>query len=187
MANRSRACAARSARSTASARRAAREDEPEIAGALRQRHQQLIRLRGDPHVVDAGDARAPPRARHAAIARRARGIGIIITPDARGSRDQPSGDSPSAWRSSSSSSENGIVRLVSGSRRLDRDLLEPQRARAQAADRARGDFEDEHAAVVDAALGVDRAVLQADGRGRRARPLRRSALPTSAGTDDGVT
>src|SRR5260221_9281247 len=33
----------------------AREDEPEIARAFRQRHQQLIRLRGDLDVFDAGD------------------------------------------------------------------------------------------------------------------------------------
>ena len=34
---------------------AAREDESQIAAPLRQRHEQRVRLRRDPHLVDAGD------------------------------------------------------------------------------------------------------------------------------------
>ena len=46
--------------------------------------------------------------------------------------------------------------------------LKAEGARAQAADRARGDFEDKDAVRVDAALGVDRTVMEAQ-RSRRAR------------------
>ena len=47
---------------------------------------------------------------------------------------------------------------------------EPQGARAEAANRPRRDFEDEHPARVDPALGMDRPVMQADGARRAARP-----------------
>ena len=84
-----------------------------------------------------------------------------MTPEAGASRRQSSGDSPSACRSSSSSSE---IRSAAGFRPL---LLKPERAGAQAADRPGRDLEDEDAPIVDAALGVNRAMREAD-RGRRA-------------------
>ncbi len=164
------------------ARRAAREDEAEIARALGQRHQQLVRLRGDPHVVDAVDARARPRRRRRRGSTPRRGIGIIITPDARASRDQPSDDSPSACRSSSSSSE---MRRVAGRRPL---RLEPQRARAQAADRPRGHFEDEHAAASltrhSAWIGPCR---RPSARGRARDGVDDARRCTAVGRGDGVT
>ena len=82
MANASRACAARSACSTAGDASRAREDESEIAGAFGQRHEQLIRLRGDPDVVDVRHVARRRRRRRRARKMPRRGIGIIITPDA---------------------------------------------------------------------------------------------------------
>ena len=61
---------------------AAREDEAQIAGAFRQRHEQLVGLGGDRDVVDAGDRRAsstPDTPRYTPRA----GIGIIMTPEAQ--------------------------------------------------------------------------------------------------------
>lgn len=110
-----------------------------------------------------------------------------MTPEARGSRDQPSGASPRACRSSNSSSENAARTPFSGSSTTEgitlfRGLFKPQRAAAEAADWTRRHFEDEHVRLlrarlrragrsgrrVHAALGVNRSVPQADGRGRRA-------------------
>ncbi len=83
MVNTSRACASRRALLDVAGARAAREDEPQIARAFGQRHQQLVGLRRDPDLVDAGDPRAPrPRRRRARYTPR-RGIGIIMTPEAR--------------------------------------------------------------------------------------------------------
>ncbi len=75
-------CAARSALLARGRRRAPREDEPQVAVPLRQRHEQRVRLGRDPHVLDA---RHRPRRLHAVDPAKTprRGIGIIITPTPR--------------------------------------------------------------------------------------------------------
>ena len=123
---------------TATTPRRAREDEAEIAGALRQRHQQLIRLRRDPDVVDVRHPRAAsrPSTRREHAAPRDRNHH-----DAGGARLA----APGRRRLRPARAAAAAPRAEIGARdRRSRDD-EAQRARAQAADRPRGDFEDEHA------------------------------------------
>ena len=89
-----------------------------------------------------------------------RGIGIIITPEAAVSRLQPSEDSPSACRSSSSSSEiGGAVRRLRANRS----------ARAHRPPIGRAATSSTKTPVaLHAALGVNRSVAQAEGAGRLA-------------------
>ena len=126
---------------TAEPRRRPREDESEVAGAFGQRHEQLIRLRGDPDVVDV---RRPARAASTPSTPRRmprRGIGIIITPLA--SRLA----APRAGIFAERVPKEELLEGDCGLRIADCGLTaiadEAQRARAQAADRARGDFEHE--------------------------------------------
>jgi hypothetical protein len=177
MANVRRVCASRSDLLDSIEALAAREDEAQVAGAFGQRHEQLIWLRGDVHLVDTGN-----RTRLVQAVTRRRiprfGMGIIITPLAASSRRYGAGFSPSAWRSRSSSREHGSP-AANGVRsrfsrespvrtRKSRSDPETQGARAEAADRTGGNFEHEHAIRVHPALGMDRSVPQTQrlrGRG----------------------
>ena len=166
--------------STCAGAAGAREDEPEVAGAFRQRHQQLVHFRGDPHVVD--DRHPPCRVEAGHAAGRRRGAESESSSRRRPASPAPSlpGDSPSACRSSSSSSE--MAATVPGSPLP----VEPQRAGAQAADRPRGHFEHEDARLVHATLGVNRSVAQAEGarrlvdRGGRSRAARPQTPSTAS-------
>ena len=120
--------APRAARASTSAGAAgAREDEPQIAGALGQRHQQLIRLRGD---AGRRRCRGTPRAASTPSTPRnmpRRGIGIIITPEAARSRG------PRRRRSRRARDAAGVPRARSvgiGDRRLATDRDRSAGARA---------------------------------------------------------
>ena len=65
--------------------------------------------------------------------------------------------------------------------------LEPQRACAQPADRPRGDLQHVDALVIDAALGVNGAVPQAQGAGGRGDLRPRSPAARPAARSEGVT
>src|SRR5580765_3617690 len=147
-----------------------REDEPQIARAFGQRHQQLIRFGGDVDLVDALNRAcriealdpahdAPPRDRdHHHAARR------VLSPVRRGVlaqrvTQQELFERGQIWMFS--------ISTVLWKSRTSRSDPETQRPRAQAADRTRGDFEDEDAGRIDAAFRVDRTVMKAE-RARRA-------------------
>ena len=134
---------------------AAREQEAEVAVALGQRHDAAARRHGD---LEPGDARDRAR-RVLAVAPRcstpARGIGSIITPDAR--------------RLAGEAVERHPER-VPQDHLLERDAgAEAQRARAQPADRPRRDLDHPDAVAVDAELGVHRTFGEPDRARTRAR------------------
>ena len=182
MAKRRRACAARSARSDVSRASGAREDESQIAGALRQRHQQLIRLRRDPDVVDV---------RHAA--RRLDAVDAAEDAAPRNRNHHHAGGAPARASSAGRFAErvaqqqllerdratrgfadsSAVARTAARARTGRRSAAPPPRARTRRS-------------VVDAALGVNRAVPQAErGRGarrrrRRSRAARRPAPQTAS-------
>ena len=149
----------------------AREDEPEVARALRQRHQPLPEVRRDHDVLDPGhrprrsEPRAPPRARRRAES---------------GSSSRPTRRLP-------------LDRRLRHAERVAQDeLLErgapakPQRPPAETADRPRGDLERDGPRRRETQLGVDRPLPQAQGasgvRGRgddRAPATRRAGARAS--------
>ena len=145
--NRSRACASRSDCCHRLARRAVREDEAQITGALRQRNQQLIHLRRHHHVV------------HAVDQARLLGAGNAAIHAASGNRDHHDAGGarlarPAVGRLAQRVTQQQFLERDRSGRFLelgepsadDDPRVEPQRAAAQAADRARRDFKDEHAA-----------------------------------------
>src|ERR1051325_1199919 len=128
----------------------AREDEPEIACAFRQRQQQLVHLRRDAHIVDVRDAARVVDA--VAAAKDAAARNRNHHHPARGRFAPPGGGRLAERMPQQHLLERGFVTGV----------IEPQRARAKAADRTRGDLEDVDAPLVAAALGVDRTVVQSE-------------------------
>ncbi len=133
-----------------------REDEPEIARPFRQRHQDLIRLRADVHVVHPRNGLRFVDASHRAVDA---AMWNGNHHDAGRGRLAP----PVVRRFSERVPEKN---LFERRQRALAIFLEPERPGAQAADRPRGDLENVDALIVDAALRVNRSMSQADRRGR---------------------
>src|SRR5436309_4385455 len=131
-----------------SGRVGAGEDESEILPALGERDHVLARVHRDRDFVDAVDR-----------------PGLLDAPH----RDEPTraGDRDHHDARRTALALERLQRAAEGV--ADDQLLEAQagseakRARAQPADRARGDLQDEGPALVEAQLGVDRSLREAEG------------------------